>query len=48
MITGGFYKCTRGPRAMALASVIGGGISTFYTFSGSVFYDIILGKGGKF
>ena len=48
MITGGFYKCTRGPRAMVLASFIGGGISTIYTFSGSFFYNIILGKGGRF
>ena len=48
MITGGFYKSTRGPRAMALASLIGGGVSTAVWFGSSYFYSKILKKGGRF
>jgi len=28
--TGALYKCTRGPRAMALGSVLGAGVGTIY------------------
>ena len=48
VLTGGLYKSTRGPRAAALAAVIGGTVSTVYWYGGTYFYSIILGRNGKF
>lgn len=48
MLTGGVYKASKGPRAAALASVIGGAISTVYWYSTSYVSDVILGRGGRY
>jgi hypothetical protein len=48
LITGGIYKCTRGPRAAALASVIGAGVSTVYWYGTAFVSDIVLGRGGRY
>ncbi|KAJ1429013.1 hypothetical protein B484DRAFT_449594 [Ochromonadaceae sp. CCMP2298] len=47
VITGGLYKSTKGPRAAALAAVIGAGASCTYFVGGSV-VNKVLGRGGKF
>ena len=48
LVTGGIYKCTRGPRAAALAGVIGAGASTIYWYGTSFVSDIVLGRGGRY
>ncbi len=48
LVTGGIYKSFRGPRAAALAAVIGATISTGYWYGSSFFFDKILNKGGKY
>ena len=48
VLAGAIYKSTRGPRAAALAGVIGGAISCAYTLGGNYLYDIVLGKRGRY
>lgn len=48
VITGGLYKSTRSPRAIALASLAGGISSCVYWFGGPFIYNKILGMGGKY
>lgn len=47
-LTGGLYKSMRGPRAAALASVIGAGASCVYWYGSSYVSNLLLGKGGKY
>lgn len=47
MITGGLYKSAGTPRAIALASVIGGGVSVAYSYAGELF-NVLSGRGGRF
>lgn len=46
--TGALYKSTRGPRAAALAAVIGGTVSCAYWFGGSYLYNVVLGRSGRY
>jgi hypothetical protein len=47
-LTGGIYKFSRGPRAAALASVIGATASTAYWYASAYIGDIVLGRGGRY
>ena len=47
-VTGAMFKSVRGPRAAALAGVIGAGLSTAYSVAGTYVYDIVLGQSGRF
>jgi len=46
--TGVLYKSTRGPRAAALAGVIGGAVSCIYWFGGSYLHNVVLGRSGRY
>jgi hypothetical protein len=48
IVTGSAYMSARGPRAAALAGVIGGVASCAYWYGSSYVYNVVLGKGGKF
>lgn len=48
LVTGVVYKSTRGPRAAALAGVIGMAASTAYWYGSSFVMDNLLGRGGRF
>ena len=48
LVTGAVYKSTRGPRAAALAGVIGMAASTVYWYGSSFVSDTLLGRGGRF
>lgn len=48
LVTGVVYKSTRGPRAAALAGVIGMAASTAYWYGSSFVIDTVLGRGGRF
>mmetsp|Transcript_8286 Transcript_8286/g.12354 ORF Transcript_8286/g.12354 Transcript_8286/m.12354 type:complete len:192 (+) Transcript_8286:5-580(+) len=47
-LTGGLYKSGRGPRAAALASVIGASASTVYWYTSSYVSNVLLGRKGRF
>lgn len=47
MITGGLFRSGSTPRAVALASVIGGGVSVAYSFAGDLL-NFASGRKGKF
>ena len=47
-MTGAFYKSTSGPRGAALAAVFGAVGSCAYWYGTSYFYDVVLGRRGRF
>lgn len=48
LVTGALFLSPRGPRAAALASVIGAGVSCAYWYGGTFFYNVVLKKGGRY
>jgi hypothetical protein len=48
MATGGLYKIASGPRGATLAAAIGSVASCTLWYGGSYFYNVILGKGGRY
>ncbi len=48
LVTGGIYKSTKGPRAAALAAVIGAGASVAYWFGSNFVSDVLLRRKGRF
>jgi hypothetical protein len=46
--TGALFKSTRGIRAAMLAGTIGSVAATVYTLGSTYFYDVVMGKGGRF
>lgn len=47
MITGGLYRSNGTPRAVAMASVVGGVFSVGYSYMGTV-WNVVTGRGGRF
>lgn len=47
MLTGGIFRSGSTPRAVALASVIGGGVSVAYSFAGDL-VNFASGRKGRF
>ncbi len=48
MVTGALVASSRGPRAAALAGVLGSVVSCSYWFGESFVQNIVLGKNGRF
>ena len=48
LATGGLYKIASGPRGAALAATIGSAASCAVWFGGSYFYNVVLGRGGRY